>query len=125
MDVLVTPPALMFRSSMTSHIANAHGIQIRDYKEAKYPDIEVETNWFQCRLCPARTKFVKDCIAPHLRYVTLGIKDHFFVYKSCLKHAKNKILDHFCDWMHKSKLLVLCLKRFLGVQNQLLGAQNV
>ena len=27
----------------------------------------METNWFQCRLCPARTKFVKDCIAPHLK----------------------------------------------------------
>ena len=52
---------------MTSHIHNTHGIQIKDYKEANYPDIEVETNWFQCRLCPARTKFVKDCIAPHLK----------------------------------------------------------
>ena len=52
---------------MTSHIHNTHGIPIKDYKEANYPDIEVETNWFQCRLCPARTKFVKDCIAPHLK----------------------------------------------------------
>jgi hypothetical protein len=57
----------MSRSSMTSHIHNTHGIPIKDYKEANYPDIEVETNWFQCRLCPARTKFVKDCIAPHLK----------------------------------------------------------
>ena len=57
----------MSRSSMTSHIHNTHGIQSKDYKEARYPDIEVETNWFQCRLCPARTKFVKDCIAPHLK----------------------------------------------------------
>ena len=52
---------------MTSHIHNTHGLPIKDYKEANYPDIEVETNWFQCRLCPARTKFVKDCIAPHLK----------------------------------------------------------
>ena len=59
--------ATMSRSSMTSHIHNTHGIAIKDYKEANYPDIEVETNWFQCRLCPARTKFVKDCIAPHLK----------------------------------------------------------
>ena len=57
----------MSRSSMTSHIHNTHGLPIKDYKEANYPDIEVETNWFQCRLCPARTKFVKDCIAPHLK----------------------------------------------------------
>ena len=57
----------MSRSSMTSHIHNTHGIPIKDYKEQNYPDIEVETNWFQCRLCPARTKFVKDCIAPHLK----------------------------------------------------------
>jgi hypothetical protein len=57
----------MSRSSMTSHIHNAHGIPIKDYKESNYPDIEVETNWFQCRLCPAKTKFVKDCIAPHLK----------------------------------------------------------
>ena len=57
----------MSRSSMTSHIHNTHGIPIKEYKEANYPDIEVETNWFQCRLCPARTKFVKDCIAPHLK----------------------------------------------------------
>ena len=39
---------------------------------------------------------------------------HFFVYKSCLKHAKNKIFDNFCDWMQKSKLLVLCLKAVFG-----------
>ena len=52
---------------MTSHIHNTHGLPIKEYKEANYPDIEVETNWFQCRLCPARTKFVKDCIAPHLK----------------------------------------------------------
>lgn len=57
----------MSRSSMTSHIHNTHGIPIKEYKESNYPDIEVETNWFQCRLCPARTKFVKDCIAPHLK----------------------------------------------------------
>ncbi|TRY71884.1 hypothetical protein TCAL_08435, partial [Tigriopus californicus] len=55
------------RSSMTSHIHNSHGIPIKDYKEKNYPDIEVETRWFQCRLCTARTKFVKDCIAPHLK----------------------------------------------------------
>ncbi len=57
----------MSRSSMTSHIHNTHGIPIKEYKESSYPDIEVETNWFQCRLCSARTKFVKDCIAPHLK----------------------------------------------------------
>lgn len=39
----------------------------QEYKKSNYPDIEVETNWFQCRLCSARTKFVKDCIAPHLK----------------------------------------------------------
>eukprot|EP00095_Tigriopus_kingsejongensis_P008992 maker-scaffold783_size97670-snap-gene-0.20 protein:Tk08992 transcript:maker-scaffold783_size97670-snap-gene-0.20-mRNA-1 annotation:"hypothetical protein HMPREF1544_09400" len=55
------------RSSMTSHIHNSHGIPIKEYKEKNYPDIEVETRWFQCRLCSARTKFVKDCIAPHLK----------------------------------------------------------
>ena len=71
---------------MTSHIHHTHGIPIKvrcildniifwmfivvnpqEYKEASYPDIEVETHWFQCRLCPGRTKFVKDCIAPHLK----------------------------------------------------------
>ena len=52
---------------MTSHVQNAHHISINDYKKANYPDIEVETNWFQCRLCPTRTKFVKDCVAPHLK----------------------------------------------------------
>ena len=57
----------MSRSSMTSHVQNAHHISINDYKKANYPDIEVETNWFQCRLCPTRTKFVKDCVAPHLK----------------------------------------------------------
>ncbi len=57
----------MSRSSMTSHIHNTHGIPIKEYKESNYPDIEVETHWFQCRLCTARTKFVKDCIAPHLK----------------------------------------------------------
>ena len=57
----------MSRSSMTSHLYHTHGIAIKDYKESNYPDIEVETNWFQCRLCAARTKFVKDCIAPHLK----------------------------------------------------------
>jgi predicted transcriptional regulator len=57
----------MSRSSMTSHINNSHGISIQDYKKANYPDIEVETNWFKCRLCPTRTKFVKDCVAPHLK----------------------------------------------------------
>jgi hypothetical protein len=57
----------MSRSSMTSHIHNTHGIPIKEYKESSYPDIEVETNWFQCRLCSAKTKFVKDCIAPHLK----------------------------------------------------------
>ena len=57
----------MSRSSMSSHVQNAHHISITDYKKANYPDIEVETNWFQCRLCPTRTKFVKDCVAPHLK----------------------------------------------------------
>ncbi len=57
----------MSRSSMTSHIHHTHGIAIQDYKRLNYPDIEVETNWFQCRLCPTRTKFVKDCVAPHLK----------------------------------------------------------
>ncbi len=42
---------------------------LQEYKKANYPDIEVETNWFQCRLCAARTKFVKDCIAPHLKVI--------------------------------------------------------
>ena len=57
----------MSRSSMTSHLHHSHGIPIKDYKESNYPDIEVETNWFSCRLCGSRTKFVKDCIAPHLK----------------------------------------------------------
>ena len=57
----------MSRSSMTSHMKNVHHISINDYKKANYPDIEVETNWFQCRLCPKRTKFVKDIVTPHLK----------------------------------------------------------
>lgn len=57
----------MSRSSMTSHLYNTHKTPIQEYKKMNYPDIEVETNWFQCRLCSARTKFVKDCIAPHLK----------------------------------------------------------
>jgi len=57
----------MTRGSMTSHIRDIHGIHIKDYKESGYPDIEIETNWFQCRLCTTRTKFVKDCIEPHVK----------------------------------------------------------
>ena len=67
----------MSRSSMTSHIQNLHKIPILEYKKQKYPDIEVVTNWFPCRLCGARVKFVKDCISPHLRVShSLGIKEY-------------------------------------------------
>ncbi|CAB4061533.1 unnamed protein product [Lepeophtheirus salmonis] len=65
------------RSSMTSHIANTHGIPIKEYKERNYPDIEVVTNWFQCRLCSTKTKFVKDCISPHLKMShSIDIEDY-------------------------------------------------
>ena len=37
-------------------------------------------------------------------------KDHFFVYKSRLKRVQNQLLDKFCDWMPKSKFLILYTK---------------
>ena len=59
------------------------------------------------------------CLEAVFEWVTL--KDNFFVYKSCLKHAKNKISDNFCDWMQKSKLLVLCLKAVFGCPKPAFG----
>ena len=38
------------------------------------------------------------------------VKDHFFVYKSRLKRVQNQLLDNFCDWMPKSKFLILYTK---------------
>ena len=58
---------------------------------------------------------------PCVNKFQITVKDHFFVYKSCLKHAKNKIFDNFCDWMQKSKLLVLCLKAVFGCPKPAFG----
>ena len=38
------------------------------------------------------------------------LKDHFFAYKSRLKRVQNQLLDNFCDWMPKSKFLILYTK---------------
>ena len=67
-------------------------------------------------LLPAEPRhgFCAGTVQRHLLEKSANVKDQFFVYKSCLKHAKNKIFDNFCDWMQKSKLLVLCLKAVFG-----------
>jgi len=54
------------RNTITTHIIDDHGISFKDYKD-KYPDLEVVTNWFVCRLCNTKVKFTKESIMGHLK----------------------------------------------------------
>jgi len=54
------------RNTITTHIIDDHGISFRDYKD-KYPDLEIVTNWFVCRLCNTQVKFTKESIMGHLK----------------------------------------------------------
>jgi len=54
------------RNTITTHIIDDHGISFRDYKD-KYPDLEIVTNWFVCRLCNTKVKFTKESIVGHLK----------------------------------------------------------
>ena len=43
-----------------------HGLGSRAYKDS-YPDIEINSEWFHCRVCQTSVKFMKDTIVSHLK----------------------------------------------------------
>ena len=57
-------------------------------------------------LLPAEPRhgFCAGTVQRHLLEKSANVKDQFFVYKSCLKHAKNKFFITFVIGCKKSKL---------------------
>lgn len=57
------------------HIMTHHGLGSRAYKES-YPDIEINTEWFNCRVCRNSVKFMKDTIVSHIKIHGLNLEKY-------------------------------------------------
>ena len=63
------------RKGLMGHIMTSHGLGSRAYRDA-HPDIEVNAEWFLCRICTTKVKFMKDPITVHLKAHGLGLDQY-------------------------------------------------